>query len=207
MIKGISIILLPFISAIPAFSQPAEKWIGEGNTHYKAGRFDKAAASYTKALESDPGNETARFNLASATYKLGQPDDAATLFSGIAGKAKESSLLAKAWYNKGVVLGSQKKWEACIEAYKQALRLNPGDKEARENLQKALLELKKKSPPKKQPEKEKKQQQQQPKKQPSRMSPKEAEQRLDLLRQKEKEVLQRMQKEKSKTGGGKAKDW
>ena len=39
------------------------------------------------------------------------------------------------------------------------------------------------------------------------MSPKEAEQRLKLLEQKEKEVNQRLQKEKLKTGGGQVKDW
>ena len=47
-----------------------------------------------------------------------------------------------------------------------------------------------------------KKKQQQPK-----MSPKEAEQRLKLLEQKKKEVNQRLQKEKSKTGGGQVKDW
>jgi hypothetical protein len=39
------------------------------------------------------------------------------------------------------------------------------------------------------------------------MSPKEAEQRLKLLEQKEKEVQERLQKEKSKSGGGNTKDW
>ena len=82
---------------------------------------------------------------------------------------------------------------------------------ARENLQKALLELKKKPPPPKKEEKKDQKKQdpkQQPKKQPqSKMSPKEAEQRLKLLSQKEKEVQQRMQQAKSRTGGGQPKDW
>jgi hypothetical protein len=39
------------------------------------------------------------------------------------------------------------------------------------------------------------------------MSRKEAEQRLKLLEQKEKEVQQRLQKEKSKSGGSQTKDW
>ena len=44
-------------------------------------------------------------------------------------------------------MSQQKKLEESIDAYKNALRQNPNDKEARENLQKALLELKKKTPP------------------------------------------------------------
>jgi hypothetical protein len=39
------------------------------------------------------------------------------------------------------------------------------------------------------------------------MNPKEAEQRLKLLQQKEKEVQQRLQKQMSKTGGSQPKDW
>ena len=39
------------------------------------------------------------------------------------------------------------------------------------------------------------------------MSPKEADQRLKLLQQKEKEVQQRVQKEKTKTGRSQAKEW
>ena len=53
----------------------------------------------------------------------------------------------------------------------------------------------------------KKQQEQQKKQKQPKMSPKEAEQRLKLLEQKEKEVNQRLQKEKSKTGGSQVKDW
>ncbi|MGB5030148.1 MAG: tetratricopeptide repeat protein, partial [Chitinophagaceae bacterium] len=137
-------------------------------------------------------------------------DEALKAFSELSDKANEKELRSKSFYNKGVVLTQQKKLEESIEAYKNSLRQNPDDKEARENLQKALLELKKKNPPKKKEEKEnqkKKQQEQQKKQQQPKMSPKEAEQRLKLLEQKEKEVNQRLQKEKSKTGGGQVKDW
>ena len=115
-------------------------------------------------------------------------------------------LRSKTYYNKGAILSRQKKLEESIEAYKDALRLNPDDKEARENLQKALLELKKKEPPKQKNDDQKKKQDQQKQPQP-KMSRKEAEQRLKLLEQKEKEVQQRLQKEKSKSGGSQAKDW
>ena len=125
---------------------------------------------------------------------------------GFATLPEKGEFKAKAWYNKGAVLSRQKKLEESIEAYKNTLRLDPNDKEARENLQKALLELKKKNPPKKKEEDKKKKQQQQ--KQPqSKMSPKEAQQRLQLLAQKEKEVQQRIQKEKSRSGGNQTKDW
>ena len=47
-----------------------------------------------------------------------------------------------AYYNKGVAMIRQKKIEESIDAWKNALRLNPADSDARENLVKALLEKK-----------------------------------------------------------------
>ena len=207
--KAKLIIWACFISGVSSAQSPqAEKSIREGNEFYKQQQFDKAAAAYDKAMEVDPNNGPARFNLGNTLYKQNKPDEAVKVFDEVTGSAGKNDLKPKAYYNKGAVLSRQKKLEESIEAYKSALRLDPEDKEARENLQKALLELKKKQPPKKEEQDKKKKQQEQQKKQPqSKMSPKEAQQRLKLLAQKEKEVQQRIQKEKSKSGGNQVKDW
>ena len=167
----------------------------------------KAVNEYAKALEAEPSNITAKFNQANALFKLDKKVEAAVIYNDVVKMATDKSLLSKAWYNKGVILSNQQNLEESIEAYKNALRNNPDDKEARENLQKAMLELKKKEPPKKKDEDQKKKQNQQQKQNQSKMSMKEAEQRLKLLQQKEKEVQQRVQKEKVKGGGSQPKDW
>jgi len=192
-----------------AFAQQADKTIQKGNDYYKQQQFAKAAEEYNKAISADPASLLAKFNLANALYKQDKKVEAAQLFAELANNALINGLRAKAFYNKGVILSQQKNLEESIEAYKNALRNDPDDKEARENLQKALLELKKKNPPKKkEQDKQKKQEQQQQQKQPqSRISPKEAEQRLQLLKQKEKQVQQRVQSERNKSGAGKKKDW
>ena len=51
-------------------------------------------------------------------------------------KTEETALRSNSYYNKGVVLTKQQKLEESIEAYKNALRQNPDNTEARENLQK-----------------------------------------------------------------------
>lgn len=204
------IILVLFISRVSSAQTPrGMKNIRSGNEFYKQQQYDKAAAEYEKAIESGPGNEPAKFNLANTLYKQNKQDEAVKVFSEVADNTEKSDLKAKACYNKGTVLSHQEKLEESIEAYKSALRLNPDDQEARENLQKALLELKKKkSLPKKEVLDRKKRQQDQQKKQPqSSMSPKEAQQRLQLLAQKEKEVQQRILKQKLKPGGNQTKDW
>jgi tetratricopeptide (TPR) repeat protein len=63
---------------------------------------------------------------------------------GIVKDSKENLVKSAAHYNNGVIKTKQKDLEGSIEDYKNALRLNPDDLQARENLQKALLELKQK---------------------------------------------------------------
>lgn len=186
-----------------AKSQPVNNFIKEGNEFYRLQQFDAAATSYNNAIANDPQNTTAKFNLANTLVKQGKETEAMKIYAEIAADSKEAELKSKAHYNKGAVLSKQKKLEESIDAYKDALRNNPADKEARENLQKALLELKKKNPPKnKEDQKKKQNKQQQPK-----ISQKEAEQRLKLLEQKEKEVQQRLQKQKATGSGSLPKDW
>lgn len=207
-----SVICIAWSTAVSLqlMGQKVNKLIQTGNDLYKQQKYDQAELEYNNAVAQEPSNTTAKFNLANTFYRLAKQDEAEKAFDILATNSKEIELQSKAYYNKGVVLSLQKKLEESIEAYKNALRQNPNDKDARENLQKALLELKKKNPPpkEKKPDKKKKQDQQQQKQQPRpKMSQKEAEQRLKLLEQKEKEVQQRLQKEKSKAGGGQAKDW
>jgi Ca-activated chloride channel family protein len=200
---AILIFFVPLIAS--AQSAQADKNIRAGNEFYKQQQFEKAAIEYSKAIEADPNRRIAKFNLGNSLHKQKKQDEAVKVFTEVAGNAENESLKAKAFYNKGAVLSQQEKLEESIEAYKNALRINSDDREARENLQKALMELKKKKQPEKKKEQEKKKkQQEQPQ---SKMSPKEAQQRLQLLAQKEKEVQQRIQKEKTKTGGSQTKDW
>ena len=177
--------ILFLLTSLYSFSQSkaVEKIIQAGNEYYRQQQFAKATEQYTKAIE------------------------AAELFAQVAKDATDKEVRSKAFYNKGVILSQQKNLEESIEAYKDALRNNPADREARENLQKALLELKKKNAEKKKDDQQKKKKEEQKKQPQSKMSPKEADQRLKLLQQKEKEVQQRVQKEKIKTGGSQAKDW
>ncbi len=201
------IILMLFCLPVMALqAQDKQQSLREGNNFYRQKQFEKAEAAYEKAVQEDPSGNRAKYNLANTFQQLGKQEEALKAFTELAATAKEKDIKAGAWYNKGVVLSQQKKLEESIDAYKNALRLKPDDTEARENLQKALLELKKKNPPKKEEKKDPKKQQQKKQQQP-KMSPKEAEQRLKLLEQKEKELNQRIQKEKSKSGANQAKDW
>jgi Ca-activated chloride channel family protein len=203
------VIAILFVSG-PAYAQQqkAEDAVRAGNQYYRDQEFNKASVEYGKALQTDPNNPAAKFNQGNSLYRQDQKVEAVKMYTALSRETDQVDLRARSYYNKGVILSQQKNLEESIEAYKNALRNDPADKEARENLQKALLELKKKAPPPRNENKKKEQKQSQQQKQPqSKMNQKEAEQRLKLLQQKEKEVQQRLQKEKARVGGSQQKDW
>jgi Ca-activated chloride channel family protein len=184
-------ILTIFISSF-ALSQNAMESILKGNRLYQQSQFDLAEAQYRKALEYEPENEKAKYNLANALQRQNKYDEAAKLLEDLGENSKDNSIKSAACYNQGVAYTKMKNLDSSIESYKKALRLNPNDKEARENLEKALLQKKNQSSS-------------QQKKSQSNMSQKEAQQKLDMLNQKEKQLHQR--KDKQQQGSGQAQDW
>lgn len=189
-----------FYAGLLLHAQEAEKNIKKGNDLYEQQQFEQAAKEYQKIAEMDSSFSVAQFNLGNALYKSGKRDDANKTFKDLLKNEKDPIQSSKLNYNVGVILSSQHKLEASIEAYKKALLQNPDDKEARENLQKALLESKRKTPP---PPKEDKKKKQQP---PSKMDQKEASQKLKELEEKEKKVQQKMQ-DQNTASNPLRKDW
>jgi Ca-activated chloride channel family protein len=183
---------LTFLLSMISFAQTSS--IILGNQFYKDGQFEQAEMQYRKALETEPENTTALYNLSNALHRQKKYEDAAKVAATFYKATKDTALKSAGYYNEGVSYSKLNNLEASIESYKNALRLNPNDKESRENLQKALLQLKNKQ----QKKDEKKQ------KQDQKMSQKEAEQKLKQLQQKEKELQEKMNK---KTGGGQTQDW
>ena len=194
--------------AVAANGQDPQADLRRGNELYRQKQYNQAEAAYAEAEKKNPSGFSSKYNKAAAMHRQNKQSAAIRELDDLSFKTTDNDLKAKSQYNKGVILSGLGKLEESIESYKKALRIDPADQQARENLQKALSELKKrkKEPEKKQESKpkESKDQKQQPQPQ---MNQKEAEQRLKLLEQKEKEVQQRLQKEKSKQGGGTGKDW
>ena len=184
---------------ISALCQRFERTIRQGNLYYAQGQFDLAEEQYRLALRTEPDNETAKFNLANALQKQKKYDDAVKLLEELAGRSKNNSIKSSSYYNEGVAYSKQKDLENSIEAYKKSLRINPADQDARENLEKALRELKKQQEEK---QRQQKQNQQQPK-----MTQKEADQKLKLLSQREKELQKRLQNQSKQKGNGQSQDW
>jgi tetratricopeptide (TPR) repeat protein len=190
-------------------AQSHQKAIKEGNQAYKKNEFEQAKTQYGNALQQKKDDPTAWFNLGNANYKTKQLDSALNAFDAAATNANNAELKSNALYNKGVALQNNKKLPECIGAYKDALKLNPQNIDARHNLQLALKQQQQKQKQEKKDKKDDKQKdkkEDKPKPQKSNISRKEAEQQLQALQQKEKQVQDKMHKQNASSNTP-DKDW
>jgi Ca-activated chloride channel family protein len=203
--KHFVILVYLFLGGGAVLAQDADKELSRGNRFYKEGKFDQAAEQYDRAVLLAPRNTVALYNLGNAHYRNNNPAEAEKAFDLAVRQGQDARAKADAWYNKGVVLSSEKKLEESIEAYKQALRLNPADSFARENLVRALREQQKKKQ-QEQEQQQKKKQEEKEKQQP-KMNKQQVQQLLQALQEQEKQLQQKMQKMKVPSPGQPEKDW
>jgi Ca-activated chloride channel family protein len=190
--------------------------VRQGNKQFRAGNYAEAEVSYRKAVEKNPRNAQAHYNLGNAL--LGQRKDSAAVvqFENAAKQETNAMRKAQSYHNIGVICQGQKQYAQAIEAYKEALRNNPTDDETRYNLELCKRQQQqqqnqqnqqnkdnkdnkdkkdqkdKQDQQKQQDKKEQKQDQQQQQKQ--QMSRENAEQMLNAAIQEEKQTQERMKK-------------
>lgn len=207
------VIVLALMSAAGAMAQTDRQYIRHGNKDFRKGEAAKAEVAYRKALEKNPRNTQALYNLGNALFAQ-KKDSAAVQSLEQAAKSETSKIRkAMAYHNMGVICQSHKMFGEAIEAYKNALRLNPKDDTTRYNLElcKRQQKQQKKDQDKQQQQKKnqdkdkngkndkqekqkQKQQKQQQDKDKNKMSKDNAEQLLNAAIQQEKNTQQRMKK-------------
>jgi Ca-activated chloride channel homolog len=205
-----------------ARAQNADALIRQGNRLYNKQDYDQSLANYEKALKKKPGNPDANFNQGDAFYRKNDYEKAAGSYEDVLQSKADEQTRQSAYYNKGVAMIRQKKLDESIDAWKNALRLNPADSEARDNLVKALMEKKKQDQQQQQQNKKdqqdkkpqdnkQKKDQNKPDNQPSspqsKLSKQQVEQYLKSLIQREKDVQDKMNQNKPHTLSQPDKDW
>lgn len=130
--------------------------VRKGNNAYKEQRYSAAEEDYAKALEENASSKEASFNLANTYYKQKRWDDALKEYQHyLTLENQNPKKMSAAWSNMGNTFLKKKADEKnqmqgmpgqgqqqqaqdnlkmSMEAYKNALRLNPQDDETRENL-------------------------------------------------------------------------
>lgn len=124
-------------------------YIREGNELFKEKRYAEAEAAFKKALQENGNSPIAKFNLATTYLKQVNLNDTTQngLLSETQQLLKETASIAdpklasKAYYDLGNIFYNQKNYAQSIAMYKDALRRNPDDDQARQNLRLAQKQL------------------------------------------------------------------
>lgn len=135
------------VFADDAAQRALRRHIAEGNKAYSEKRYSDAEAAYKKALQADPASMAATYNLASSLIRQATAGEAgkklnaeaAKLLNEVITTASDNRLASYAAYNLGNMAFNSQQWDQSIQYYKEALRRNPDDDNARDNLRLAQL--------------------------------------------------------------------
>ncbi len=229
-----TLFILSLLMCITSFAQNKKSFLRDGNELYTDSSYNDAEMQYRKSLEKDQDYFNASFNLADAVYKQERYKESSALFDALIDNAPTENDLAKVYHNLGNSLTQEQKLEEAIEAYKNALRINPNDTETRHNLalskkqkqeqeqqeekkeenkeekkdQEKDKEGEDKQEQNKEQEKEDEKKENQPEDKKEEMSKEDAEKMLEAIQQEEKELQEELQKKKVKGKRVKVlKDW
>ena len=186
----------------PTTVKKERKHIRTGNSLFHDKRYAEAEVEYRKALQVAPQSAIAQFNLATSLLMQGggaaANDDknnpvkqAADILTDLAKHAPTKQLRSKANYDLGNLAYASQQYDQAVQLYKQALRDDPSDDQARYNLRMAQLKLKNQQN-KNQNQNQDKQKQDQQQQQQGGMSQQNAEQVLKTMQDQENATQQRI---------------
>lgn len=114
----------------------------QGNQAYKNGNYDEALNNYEKARSLSPDNAIIAYNQGNASYRKEDYGAAINHFKQALDDAENEEFKARTLHNIGNCHMQTQQYKEAVEAYKEALRINPDDDETRLNLSHALRNMK-----------------------------------------------------------------
>jgi len=124
------LVILLILCGLPAFAQADKHDVRAGNHKFSRGRFKESEIDYRKAVLKDSTSVTANYDLASALYRQ---EDWAGAAKALERVKEQPGLPAQYHYNAGDAALQQQDYQAAVEAFRQALLLDPADLDAKEN--------------------------------------------------------------------------
>ena len=130
---GILVLIGLGVESAWAQRYPERRVLRSGNKLYEKEQYAEAETQYRKAQDMNPTYE-GLFNLADVLYKQKRYEETLNILKQIARDDVAGMHAPDAYYNLGNTYFQMKKLPEAAEAYKNTLRRNPNDEEARYNL-------------------------------------------------------------------------
>lgn len=140
-LSGMVLLTFTFIASVSG--QTDKKYIRKGNREYEKNKFSDSEILYRKASDNNKQNPDALFNVGDALYRQNKFEEAGKQFLETTSQNENKAKKSAGFYNLGNSLLKANKFEESIEAYKNSLKLTPGNREAKYNLAYAQDLLKK----------------------------------------------------------------
>jgi serine/threonine protein kinase/tetratricopeptide (TPR) repeat protein len=107
-----------------ATDQAKEQALKEGDTYYRARRYEEALAVYERVIQMDPRDARAYSNKGSALRKLKRYKEALEAYERALTIEPKSAFV---WISKGKIYYSSKRFDEALVAYNHALAINPNN--------------------------------------------------------------------------------
>jgi Ca-activated chloride channel family protein len=105
----------------------------KANEAYKNGDYELAVQLYRQAIDQNPDNPRLYFNLGNALAEIGNTEEAMAVYEQYKSMTEVNDQQALADYNKGKLLSEQENFDEALSHFREALRKNPEDEDARFN--------------------------------------------------------------------------
>jgi Ca-activated chloride channel homolog len=115
----------------------------QGNKLYGEGKFQDAEKAYLDAQAVEPGRPELLYNMGNTLLRQKKFDQAVQALHQAINKGNRG-LQGNSWYNLGNAFFENGKFKEAVESYVQTLKINPADREAKQNLELALKKLQQK---------------------------------------------------------------
>ena len=139
MRKSLTLIFLLLVSVL-ASAQVDKKDVRRGNRQFAKAKYGDADISYRKGLNADSTSVAAAYNLGNNLYRQGNFAEAGKFYKQALRHIPETRSLKKqsaqgfdTYFNIGDAALQQKQYRAAMEAFIQALLIDPDNLEAKEN--------------------------------------------------------------------------
>ena len=122
---------------------PERHLVRKGNRQYERAKYDESIDNYSRALQKDPNCFEAKFNTANVQMQKELYEKAEQTLRKLAQDSTRTELeRGDVSYNLGNALFAQQKLEEALDCYRNAMRMNPDDVDAKHNyaLTKLLLQ-------------------------------------------------------------------